>query len=307
MADLTLLGPQRRRPTVAAAFERLGIDGPVAAVTAGWQEREGENDELAAHLGRPVTDLRLHGRAEEVFAADPALFDAHRERQNLLREMQKLYRYRLDFAIEPARVLLRRSDDSGLLEDERESAIAAIRRLDEEHLTRIAEVNRDFESRHRPRRSRAVQEHRREIAEVLQGSAALAIAGGHVAVLLNRLRLFGVLELAERLPVFAWSAGAMALGQRIVLFHDSPPWGAGNAEILENGLGLYRGLLILPDASRRLRLDDPGRVALFARRFAPDRCLAFDDGSVLIRRDGGGWQPNEEVRLLDRTGEVHAP
>ncbi|MEE8524880.1 MAG: hypothetical protein V3T72_13180 [Thermoanaerobaculia bacterium] len=303
MADLTLLGPQRRRPTIADAVDRLGVDGPVAAVTAGWREREGEDEEIAEHLGRPVTDLLLHRRAEQVFADDRALFEAHRERQNRLREMQQLYRYRLDFAIEPARELLRRKDDSELLEAEREAAIAAIRRLDEDHLRRIAKVHREFERRRRPHRRRAVREQRLEIAGVLERSAALVIAGGHVAVLINRLRLFGIADLAAEMPVIAWSAGAMALGERIVLFHDSPPWGAGNAEMLENGLGLYRGLLALPDAGRRLRLEDPERVALFARRFAPDLCLAFDDGAETTRRDGA-WRPNEEIRRLTVAGEV---
>ena len=41
------------------------------------------------------------------------------------------------------------------------------------------------------------------------------------------------------------------------------------------GLGLCRGLLALPDARRRLRLEDPARVALLARRFAPDLCAAL--------------------------------
>lgn len=303
MADLTLLGPQRRRAIVADAFDRLGVDGPVAAITAGWQEREGENEEIAEHLGRPVTDLLLHHRTEQVFAADPALFEAHRERQNRLREMQQLYRYRLDFAIEPARELLRRQDDSEILEEEQEAAIAVIRHLDEEHLVRIAKVNREFERRRRPHRRRAVREHRLEIAEVIDRSAAVVIAGGHVAVLLNRLRFFGIADLLEKLPVFAWSAGAMALGERIVLFHDSPPWGAGNAEVLENGLGLYQGRLALPDAGRRLRLEDPKRVALFARRFAPLQCLTFDDGTVMTHQDGVWWS-SPETRRLTVAGEV---
>ncbi len=62
MHPLTLLGPQRLRPTLAAAFDELGISGQVAAVTAGWQEREAEVEEMKEHLGRPVVDLR-QGRA----------------------------------------------------------------------------------------------------------------------------------------------------------------------------------------------------------------------------------------------------
>ena len=305
MPDLILLGPQRRRPALAAAFDRLGVAGPVAAVTAGWQEREGEGEDLAKHLGLPVTDLELHRRSDQVFAADPGLFRAYRARQDRLRQMQGIYRYRLDFAIEPARELLRRDGDPELLEPERQAAIAALRRLDDEHRRRIAGVRRDFERRLRPRRRAAVVKHRREIAEILERSAAVAIAGGHVAVLANRLRLFGVAELvADRLPIFAWSAGAMALGERIVLFHDRPPWGAGNAEVLDVGLGLYRGLLALPDARRRLRLEDPARVALFARRFAPDLCAVLDDGVAIRRGEDGGWRSLDGGRGLTLAGEV---
>ena len=304
MQELILLGPQRHRPTLAGAFEHLGVAGPVAAVTAGWQEREGEDEELAEHLGMPVTDLELHRRSDEVFAEDAGLFRAYRARQDRLRAMQELYRYRLDFAIEPARELLHRDGDPELLEPHREAAIAAIRRLDDEHRRGVAGVHREFERRLRPRRRRAVVKHRREIAEILERSAALAIAGGHVAVLSNRLRLFGVAELLGDQPIFAWSAGAMALGERIVLFHDRPPWGAGNAEVLDVGLGLYRGLLALPDARHRLRLEDPARVALFARRFAPDLCAALDDGVAIRRIAGGTWRTLAGGHRLTEGGEV---
>ncbi len=315
MHALTLLGPQRRQPTLADVFERLGVVGPVAAITAGWQEREGENETLAEHLGCSVVDLRLHERLEEVFAVDPVLFRAHRERQNLLRELQRLYRYRLDFAIEPARALLGRDGDRSLLVPEREAAIAALRRLDAEHLVRIAAIHREFEHQHHPRRRQAVRRHRLEIAGLLESSAALAIAGGHVAVLVNRMRLFGLADFLDTVPVFAWSAGAMALGERIVLFHDSPPWGAGNAEVLDAGLGLYDGVVPLPDASRRLRLTDATRIELFARRFAPAACLTLDDGDASCRGPGscsrppsGGtadlWRPLAGGRRLTLAGEI---
>ncbi len=285
MRTLTLLGPQRLEPNIAAAIERLGVSGRLAAVTAGWQEREGEVEELSEHLGLPVADLMLHARCEQAFAEDPELFQAHRARQDRLRKLQRLYRYRLDFAIQPARELLRRRGDAELLDPQREAAIAAVRRLDEEHLERIAEVHRDFERAHPLERYAALERQRSEIGQLLADCSALVIAGGHVAVLLNRLRLFRVAELLGDLVVIAWSAGAMALAERIVLFHDSPPQGAGSAEVLERGLGLLRGFLPLPHARRRLTLDDRCRVALLARRFAPAVPLPLDPG-VAITLDG---------------------
>lgn len=59
----------------------------------------------------------------------------------------------------------------------------------------------------------------------------------------------------------------MVLCDRVVLFHDSPPQGRGNAEIFEAGLGLYNNMIPLPHASRRLMLDNTIRVATLAKRF----------------------------------------
>ncbi len=302
MRPLTLLGPQRH-PTLVATFDRLEITGQVAAITAGWQEREAEVDEMREHLGRPVVDLMLHQRCEKAFASEPSLFQAHRQRQDRLRKMQWLYRYRLDFMIQPARELLTRTEDPEMLAAEQEAAIAALRRLDDEHLERIAAVHRDFDERIASQHLPGLEQQRAEIREILESSSALAIAGGHVAVLLNRLRLLGLMELAGDLPVIAWSAGAMALGGRIVLFHDSPPQGAGNAEVLDHGLGIFRDLLPLPHARRRLRLDDPFRVQLFARRFAPVRCVPLDEGDS-ISWDGDHWRPDTPAHILNPDGHL---
>ena len=80
----------------------------------------------------------------------------------------------------------------------------------------------------------------------------MLIAGGHVAVLVNRLRLFGMRALLGHKPIAAWSAGAMALTTRVLLFHDRPPQGAGNAEIFEHGLDLVPDAVFLPHAATRL-------------------------------------------------------
>ncbi len=303
MSHLTLLGPQSLRPTLADTARRLGISGRIAAVTAGWQEREAEIDEMREHLEQPVVDLELHRRCERVFAEDPGFFRAHRARQDRLRAMHQLYRYRLDFIIQPARELLRREGDPELLEPEREAAIETVRRLDQDYLERIAAVHRAFEREHPPGHHAALERQRDEIAALLEGSAALVIAGGHVAVLVNRLRLFRLADLVADLPVIAWSAGAMALAERIVLFHDSPPQGAGNAEVLDLGLGLAPGLVPLPHARRRLRLEDPHRVELFARRFAPATCLVLEEGTA-VSFDGRRWRPDSPVRRLSATGLV---
>ena len=165
-------------------------------------------------------------------------------------------------------------------------------------------IQREFEERWQPHARDAVAAERAELGAILRNVRALAVAGGHVAVLLNRLRLFGVAELlGQGAPVAAWSAGAMALSERVVLFHDNPPQGPGHAEVLDAGLGLCAGIVPLPHARRRLDLGDRVRVALFARRFAPAAALAMEDGARIEwagRPEGAGTG----VRELRAQGDV---
>jgi hypothetical protein len=300
---VVLLGPQRFQPALASVLESLGVAGPVAVVTAGWQEREGEVEELQAHLGRPTINVALYQRYEDVVARDRELGRALRRRQDRLHEIQELYRLRLAHGLEAARELMRRRGSADLLLAEQHSAIAALRALDAGHLRRILGVHAEFEETWRPAERDAVARHLREITALLAGAAVLAVAGGHVAVLLNRMRLFNPLPRIAGRPIVAWSAGAMALGERVVLFHDNPPQGSGNAEVLDAGLGLVRGVLPLPDASRRLRLGDPGRVSLLARRFAPAACWALDPGTRLECRDGI-WSAGPGTMRLDPQGQL---
>jgi len=303
-----LLAPQGELPTVANAVADLGVDGPVATVTAGWEERESEDADLAAHLPVETVNLRLYPRAEEVFRETPGVRALLFERYDRLRELQTLYRLRLGPQLEVCRELLARTDlrsPDALHGPEIEDAIAVIRALDAHHLARAAALEEEVAQRMRDGEPASVARHRDDLARLIEGTRALLVAGGHVGVLLNRLRLFAVLELAGHRPVVAWSGGAMVMTERIVLFHDSPPQGPGDAEVYSPGLGLARGVVPLPHARHRLRLDDAARVALLARRFAPDLCVPLDRGE---RLDGdahaGDWVLSKATRLLRPDGSV---
>ena len=136
----------------------------------------------------------------------------------------------------------------------------------------------------------AVRPYHDAIRERLDRCGSLAIAGGHVAVLLNRLRFFGldvlIPDLLDRGGVVAgWSAGAMVLCDRVVLFYDDPPEGPSEPEILDRGLGLIDSRLVFPHARRRLRLDNPERLRLLEARFG--RCIGLDNGAWVRLYDGG--------------------
>lgn len=306
MSSLTLLGPQYREPNLGAALAARGLQGPFACITAGWQEREGELDELRRHLHADVLDLGIYQRAEDVYSSDRALRLAHRARQAALLEQQDLYTLRLRHAKDAARELFERVGDTPALRAARRQAVAALRRLDRSHLGMIRNAHAQFDRDVAPTTRPAVAQARAQLLAAIEPAQAILIAGGHVAVLLNRLRLLGAEQWLRHRPVIAWSAGAMVISDAVVLFHDQPPQGGANAELFDTGLGLLPQVLPLPHAQTRLRLHDATRVALFARRFAPNTCLTLDHGSF-AHFEQGRLQHQSQCFELARSGVLAEP
>ena len=299
--QITLLGPQPRT-NLGQAFEGLGSDSVVAIVTAGWQEREVDDAELKELVGLPAVNLALHERWLAVHEVDREYAHAEREHEAALAELRQLYLVQLDHALSAAYEVARRSDARPRLRDRAlTDSLRVVQLLDEQHLQRAAEFQQHFYDAWRPQERAAVARHREEIQHVLEGSSALAIAGGHVGELARVLHLFHV---APHLPprVVAWSAGAMALTERVVLFHDFVPHGIAQTEVYGEGIGVVHGVVALPHARRRLRVSDPIRMSVLARRFAPARCLVLDDSTRVSLDEDGELPP--EARVLDLEGHI---
>ena len=275
------MGPQTVSVDAGRALRDLGVTRDVALVTAGWQEREADDEDLVARLGVNARNLRLHKRSEEVFGDDHELTAAYKARQELLRHMQDFYRIRLDFADDAAASIAVRHVEPELLAQEWRVSVDVLRQLDDDHLTRCRKVHAEFDAAWEPWSRPSVERHRRELGDILAQCGALVVAGGHVASLLNRMQLFGVVGLAGELPVVAWSAGAMVLTDRVVLFHDHPPFGKNIAQVLDEGFGRAPGLVVLPDPRRRINFEDQGGIARFAQRMAPATCVALDHGASI--------------------------
>jgi hypothetical protein len=289
-----LLGPQRR-PTLGS----VGLPGPFATVTAGWQEREPDDGELASLLGGAV-NLSLYARWLDVQARDPEYAAAARALEGVLAELAEEYLLRLDYALQAVSALQRRTSGSALA-----SAVAAVRSLDASHLEHVNEVRGEFFDRVRPHERPVIAAHRSAVAGLLDSAAALVVAGGHVGVLAEVLHLFNVAALL-RSPVIAWSAGAMALADRIVLFGDRSAHGPGHPEVYGSGLSVVRDVVLLPHAKARLLLDDVPRMAVFAQRFAPASCVLLEAGTrVELSGDGSAGLPTG-ARVLGEDGHVTA-
>jgi hypothetical protein len=349
-----LLGPQRR-PTVDAVVRSLSLAGPIATITAGWQEREPDDAELSTLLGGRTANLSLYRRWLDVQDRDPQYAAAERALAGMLAELQDLYLLRLDYALQAVYAVQRRSAREAGAADElragelRDSAlaeaVAAVRELDVAHLHRVDHVRSEFFQRLQPHDRPVIAGHRAEVQGIFGEACALVIAGGHVGVLAEVLHLFNVTAAlrswagrssaerssaerssaerssaerssaerssaerssAGRSPVIAWSAGAMALADRIVLFGDRSPQGPGHPEVYGSGLSVLRDVVLLPHARARMLLDDTPRMAAFARRFAPARCVLLDSGTrIELDGDDGydvGWPPG--VRMIAEDGRV---
>jgi hypothetical protein len=300
---IALLGPQRYEPIVGRVADELGMHGPVATINAGWQEREPDDAELDGLLGGRSRNLHLYGRWLDVAQRDPELAAADTRRRETMDEISAVYLVRLHRALQSLGELQARTGDPAVLEAAIDDAIGAVARLDAWHLDRLAEVHAAFAEANRPAERPVLVHHRREVASILEASAGVAIAGGHVAVLLHLLRLFDVAAVLRDRPVVAWSAGAMALTDVVVLFHDHAVHGTRAAEVFDRGLGMVPNVVVLPHAQRRLDLADRRRMSVLARRFAPASCVLLDDGTdVRLAADRG--LPGEGIRLVSAEGEV---
>jgi hypothetical protein len=295
-----VLGPQRR-PTVDAAVSLLAADGPVATVTAGWQEREPDDQLLSTLLGGRDVNLGLYRRWLDVLDRDPSYAEGSRRLAGVLGELEETYLLRLDYALQAVYALLHRAPEDPVSGEAVADAIAAVRELDEGYLHQVNSARGEFFEELRPHDRPVIAEHRAAVAGVLGSASALVMAGGHVGVLAEVLHLFNVAA-APLSQVIAWSAGAMALADRIVLFHDRSPQGPGHPEVYGAGLSLLREVVLLPHARARLLLDDPQRMAVFARRFAPARCILLETGARLDVGSDGAWPPG--TRILAEDGHV---
>ena len=268
---------------------------PVATVTAGWQDREPDDGELDGLLGGRSANLALHARWHDVLAGDPDYAAVERDYLAVRREQRELYLIALDGVLRALHETARVGDDA-VHDAARADAEAVVRLVDERHLVRVREARLAFEATVRAGERAAVARHRAEVSEVLAAASALVVTGGHVGVLLHLLRLFAV-----RTPevLIAWSAGAMALTERVLLFHDGAPQDPSHAEFFDSGLGWLRGCVLLPHARRRLRTDDPGRMAELVFRAAPARCVVLDDGSRLDLGPGDVLPPDARVVTAD--------
>jgi hypothetical protein len=279
MSTTFLLGPQRFLTTAGAVVRGLGVDGPVATITAGWEDREGDDGELDAVLEGRSRNLRLYERMLRVLEGDEAVAASILELRDAVDDLAGAYSSRLQFALDAAYAVRRRRGREDVIAASFSDAVDSVRRLDTWYLDEVRALYGEAYARGAIERSELYAQHRQEIVDLLSSCEILAIAGGHVGMLLRTMQFFGVQPPGD-MPVVAWSAGAMVLTRIVVLFNDFAP-AKPAAEVWDRGLDRVSGIVALPHARRRLHLDDRIRMELLARRFEGSTCLLLDDGAKI--------------------------
>ena len=315
--QLILLGPQRPFANAPQALAELDATGPIAVIAAGWRHDESDEALIQRHLGPRARVLPLYAWFEAIMREREGLRAPYQARQQALKELRTLHRLRLDRALAAMRDLLAHDSEASVGTAEQvldvlsRQALEDVRRIDRQL---VHQTDAIIEAHGRPwDGDPMVAECQARARQTLEQAQAVVLVGGDVAVLRNRLGFFRVgrvlSELYQRGTIFvAWSAGAMALTERIVLFYDDPPDGPGNPEIFDRGEEIVPGLVMLPHARQRLDLDDPQRVRLLAQRLAPAVCLGLENGAWLVHTAEGWFNrgPARSAARLQTDGRVQA-
>ena len=296
-----LLGPQRFRMTAGSAASTVAPEGLVATVTAGWRDREKDDAELDGVLGGRSRNLHLFTRLGHVIRHDRTFAAAASAYNRAVDEASGLYLLRLQLALETVYATMRRSAREDLVDSSLRAGLQSVRDIDAWYLWVLAELEGELRAEGGVDTSDVIAQHRGEVREILSDAALLAIAGGHVSMLMRCLRLFSV-EPPPQLPVIGWSAGAMVLTDLIVLYHDKGPEGVRPSEVWDRGLGRATGVVAMPHARRRVQLEDPDRNRVIAHRFAPARILLLDDGVAIPVGDDGRLP--DEARVVTPAGTI---
>lgn len=303
---LFVLGPQRPEPNVPKALAAVPGHGPVVLISAGWRLDETETPDVLRRMGIPVVHLPLYAWFEEVRERAPALESAWSARQSDIQAFKHLYQVRMRSLLEACATLSTTTDPTDRsAREELDDAVEDVRRLDDRVLERTGQIIHAHPDTLHTWEHPVVAPRHAEARELLMSARAILVAGGHVGVLRSRLWFFGLHRLLPEAwengaAVIAWSAGAMALSERVVLFYDDPPEGPTWPELLDKGVGLLPQAVFLPHARQRLRLNDRVRVGLLASRFGPGACLGLELGAWL-EWDGTAWinrgDPNAVIHL----------
>ena len=220
MRSTHLLGPQRFLTTAGAVVRSLGVEGPVATITAGWEERESDDGELDTVLEGRSQNLRLFGRMMDVLEHDRGR--GRRGPRAAGRRRRPRRRSTPSASTTPStrctRCAAARVARTCWPRPTR-TASTPIRRLDQWYLDEVRALYSEAYATGAAGAQRALgpapgggRRGPGRLVGARRRRRSRGHAAAHDAVLLG--------PPPAELPVVAWSAGAMAMTRTVVLFND---------------------------------------------------------------------------------------
>lgn len=168
------------------------------------------------------------------------------------------------------------------------ASITALRENDARMMAALTEAEEQLLSRTGLRHDPQWQAERAQLERRVLDADAILLFGGSPLQLLDALRFFDLrpafLETLRRgATLVATSAGALVLGERIVVFDDrNPDPRSRHFQLLDRGLGLVGGVQVFPHCNDRIHTDDPDNLAYLARRFGDRVCVGLNEESYLL-------------------------
>jgi len=316
--NLYILGPQGPQENLVSLINQLINAGtlsknpsPIAVVSTGWRHDEDSIDALVEALPINLSLLPLYGWFDLLGNKEPDLSQMHADRQKKIKQHKEFYREQLHFHMNLWKKYNIRRQANAAFKTEEDTAFKNLKRCDDEMLASLENIRTSYPKLQQAWLHPSAKQYHEKIKEELNRAQALLITGGHAAVLRNRFIFFGMHRLLKDFllsgkPIIAWSAGAMVLTDKIVLYYDNPPQGEGHAEILDYGIGLLPRMIFFPHAHERLNLDSSSRIKQLAKRFDPYLCIGLENGAKLHfnGRDLKDLGPKETSFIMSSKGAL---
>ena len=280
-----LLGPQRFLTTAGTVVRSVAAEGPVATVTAGWQDRESADDELHEVMEGRSRNLQLYRRLTEVIETDDHFAAQALAHRDAMDELAGIYSVRLQRALESVYVVARRPARQDIADSAFDDAVRGVRDIDAWYLARRRPAVRRARGRLAARRQRADLAQPRARSPTCSATPrcwpSRAGTSASCCAACGSSRRGAAGQPARRGLVRRRDGDDRARG---ALQRQRPAGRAGR-----RGLGPW----CRPGATTSSRcrtpgagctLDDPVHARAFVRRFAPAVCLLLDEGTQVEDR-----------------------
>ena len=256
----------------------LGDEGPIATVTAGWQEREGDDGELNAILDGRGRNLGLYRRWSDVLERRSGVRHRRARAARRADELQALYEVRLDHALRAIEAVQRstgrravkshadRRRDRRLTPAGRRGTCAGRR------------ARERFDAGWAPASGRGIRRHRDEVAPSSASVPPIASSpAGTSACCCNACGCSRCRGRAALPPVDRLVGRSDGARDRVVLFHDFGPTGPTGPEVFAEGLGVTRTSSPCRMPAGGFGSTTPARMPSWPAG-SPRHCLVLDDG-----------------------------